>query len=120
MKSILKLIFLTLLVMFVISCKKYPKDIPVWLKDRIDGFGKKGGCLQYGSVLTINELKSKTNDSIIYEFCYPGGPSKTLFYDINGNLICEYNPFIGVLDCPCMHTFSKNRNIWTQNPKHCK
>jgi len=121
MKNILKITILIIFITTINGCKKdYPKNIPSWLKTKIDKMGKRGGCLMGGTTLEIYEFKNNNNDSLLYEFSGYTDPAYTCYYDYSGNIYCE--EYAGHIECYnyiCNH-YHISRAIWKQDPKKCK
>jgi hypothetical protein len=104
------------------SCKRdYPKDIPQWLKEKIQVFKHKAEYDYYFCPTTITELKNNSGDCIydIYVAC-PGHDFHT-YYDLQGNEICSCQNcmFNGCFfnGQPITEVYKTNRSIW--NCKTC-
>jgi len=94
-----KFIFFTLIVLLsLFSCKKdYPKDIPDWLKDKIECCKNKDCSSQNKECFHLTIAEYTLNGSIIYYFTDDeSAPNKHEYFDYNGLLICstlEYLPY---------------------------
>jgi hypothetical protein len=126
MKNVVKYLILFALVLTFTNCKKdwekYPSDIPNWLKSKIKGYGKTGGCLYHtATTLTINEYKNNNNDSIIYAFEGYTNHGQIIYYDYSGNMFCNYYLSLMVYSCGyyIKDHYNYSRNIWAQNRKYC-
>ena len=118
------LIFSLMFLMFTSCNKDIPKDIPDWLKDEIKHCKKKGNCCYEGSSceFTIYEYTNIEDNSIYYVFKKYCGLSCDEYYDINGTLICQYNPYscykILCGDVPTKNLVLK-REIWKKSQSKC-
>lgn len=84
-KTILLTILISVLIVFTNSCEKhYPKDIPIWLKNKIKELKKKD-CDQ---ACRIVEFENSKTGEIIYLFDEPGAFHYDFYYDYFGNKLC--------------------------------
>lgn len=115
-KNNLILLFVLLFAITASTCKKrYPKDIPRWLKEKIEALEKdsKGKGCKTDACRIITE---HTDGSSTYYYFRVGiSPSHYYVYNYPGILICEYDSGI-FTSCNLQYDQNKKvRNIWEEN-----
>ncbi len=119
MKRIVSILFILLLAFTFSTCKKknYPKDIPKWLKQKIEQMEQdsKGKGCKYFSCRTVEEYTD--GSSTFYWINSTGASPKGYFiFNYNGVEQCIYDPIS--YSEPCYVRFNSNkfvRLIWMEN-----
>ena len=120
MKKLTIILFVLLIALVATECKKkrYPSDIPKWLKEKIDKMEKdsKGkGCRIPGFCKTIEEYSD--GSSTYYWLTVDYNPTTYDVYDYNGQVVC-YNAYDPSSKPPCGNIgYGKNfiRLVWEEN-----
>ena len=117
-KNNIILLFVLLFAITASTCKKrYPKDIPRWLKEKIEALEKasKGkGCRIPGFCNTIEEYSD--GSSTYYWITKSYSPTTYDIYNYNGQIVCAETYGYGSGGC---YTEGYNKNfirlIWQEN-----
>ena len=116
-KTILLTILISVLIVFTNSCEKhYPKDIPIWLKNKIKQMEKdKKPC--YDIPILVQEYKNNSTDDVIYIFTKACSHCHYEIYDYYGSLLCIKLSYLNNSDS-CgnilFSDYSFTRNIWRE------
>lgn len=115
-KNNIILLFVLLFAITASTCKKkYPKDIPRWLKEKIDKMEKespRNGCLNDAC---RNVAEYTDGSSTFYIIQTAINPFHYTVYNYPGTLICEYDGAI-FTDCNLKYDqLPKVRTIWVEN-----
>ena len=120
MKKTKLLILIIIVLTGSVSCKKdYPKDIPDWLKGKIDCC-KDEYCSYQNSEchsLVITEYTyDPTGETIFYFHAAESTPKTNKFYDYNGNLLCSNENYLPPSTDTCgsivLWNLTLKRTIW--------
>ena len=118
MKRLTIILFVLLIALVATDCKKkYPKDIPKWLKEKIDKMEKdsKGKGCKYESCRSVEEYNDGSSTFYWINDSGTANPMGYHIYDYNGIMVCSVS---GSYYAPCGNIgYAKNfiRLIWQEN-----